>query len=269
MIEMDNDNIDFQNYIKAQLDDLNPVYEESHWNDLKRIMVENDDAVWYKKFLNSKTYLFSIGFILIGLASWFLLNTSEKKEILFSERLSPREVPALSMPNVQSLSSTPPEEQARLEINHNSEVGIKSPSKRTQTFNARPPKTLGHQLPSKSSEPEALQNKPIDAYNRIEARPKIGFDSLYRYFKESLKYPGELRKDSVVGKVYLSFFIDRKGAVDKVKIKKGLHELLDREALRIVKEMPRWHPTTINGKAVSSAFTLPIMFNIEVQEFEK
>lgn len=90
-----------------------------------------------------------------------------------------------------------------------------------------------------------------------------GFSELFTYISNTLVYPKEALRKDIEGKVYVSFVIDRDGSVTNVKIAKGVNELLDTEAIRIVNNMPKWKPGRFEGNLVRFEFTLPINFKLE------
>ena len=67
-------------------------------------------------------------------------------------------------------------------------------------------------------------------------------------------------KNGIEGKVYISFFIEKNGAIDLQYIIKGAKPYLDFEAWKVLKNMQKWNPAIIDDKPVKSLYTLPISF---------
>ena len=84
-----------------------------------------------------------------------------------------------------------------------------------------------------------------------------------KYIAENLVYPKEAAKSGIQGRVFVQFIVDSEGFVKDVKVIRGVHELLDAEALKIVESSPKWIPGTQRGKAVNVQFTFPISFTLE------
>lgn len=84
-----------------------------------------------------------------------------------------------------------------------------------------------------------------------------------KYIAENLVYPKEAAKKGIQGRVFVQFIVDSEGFVKDVKVIRGVHELLDAEALKIVESSPKWIPGTQRGKAVNVQFTFPISFTLE------
>ena len=94
------------------------------------------------------------------------------------------------------------------------------------------------------------------------ASPINGIENFYRYFAKSVIYPIKAKKAGVQGKVYLSFVVNKEGEVSQVKVFKGLGFGCDEEAMRVVKEGPKWNPAKQRGHPVNSRVTLPLIFKL-------
>ena len=85
---------------------------------------------------------------------------------------------------------------------------------------------------------------------------------VYKHIVDNTVYPSDAFKEQIIGIVYVYYEIDREGFVDNVRIDKGVHELLDQEALRVIELLPQHEPGTQDGKAVRVRYIVPIMFKI-------
>ena len=90
-----------------------------------------------------------------------------------------------------------------------------------------------------------------------------GERALMEYLQSHIKYPPEAVKDSIQGRVVVQLLIERNGSVHEVKVVRSVHELLDNEAIRVCKSMPKFFPGRVGGKAVAMWLTLPITFKLE------
>ena len=108
------------------------------------------------------------------------------------------------------------------------------------------------------------QTNGIDTKIIIDPMPEFpgGIEKLREFLSENISYPGSARKDSVEGKVFVLFLIDKKGKAQNFQVKKGVRTDLNNEALRVVKKMPRWKPGEQNGKPVPVWYTIPINFQL-------
>jgi TonB family protein len=98
----------------------------------------------------------------------------------------------------------------------------------------------------------------------VEEKPQFpgGEDALTQYLSNNIKYPDDLKKQNIQGRVYVQFVIDKKGKVTDVKVAKGEHPELNKLAINAVSAMPDWIPGKQDGKNVKVTFIIPISFSI-------
>ncbi len=89
-----------------------------------------------------------------------------------------------------------------------------------------------------------------------------GQQALLDFLRQNVNYPEQAKKDSIEGRVVVGFVIDTDGSITDPKIVRSVHPLLDAEALRVVKLMPKWEPGSENGTPVKVKYNLPISFKI-------
>lgn len=106
--------------------------------------------------------------------------------------------------------------------------------------------------------------KKEDVFTIVESMPEFpgGQKGLFDYLRNSLKYPMKAKDNGIQGTVFVNFVIGSNGLVRDVKVIRGVHKLLDDEALRVVQLMPEWAPGTQKGKVVSVSYNLPIKFTL-------
>lgn len=117
-----------------------------------------------------------------------------------------------------------------------------------------------------NSLPKINKTKPTDfalLYAEHDAEFPGGVDSIYRFIEENLKYPENLISQKIQGRVYVRFIINKNGKISKAGVIRSIHPDLDKEALRLIKLLPKWKPAIHNGKIVSLWKTLPVNFIIE------
>ena len=96
-----------------------------------------------------------------------------------------------------------------------------------------------------------------------------GMQALMRFINENLQYPQEAFDAGFQGMIIVEFVVQADGTIDSVKVLKKLHPILEQEAIRVVKSMPKWKPGERDGEAVSSYFQLPIRFKPEKSKSEE
>lgn len=90
-----------------------------------------------------------------------------------------------------------------------------------------------------------------------------GLPALYKWLGANIKYPSQCRQNGIEGKVIVRFIVEKDGTVTAPQVVRGVHTLLDNEAIRVMNLMPKWKPGKQRGNAVRSYFTLPIKFTLE------
>lgn len=82
----------------------------------------------------------------------------------------------------------------------------------------------------------------------------------FEHIFNAINYPAEARDNQIEGTVYVGFEISKEGKVENVNIVRGIHPLLDQEALRVINTFPEYLPGTQRGKPVRVLFTVPVKF---------
>lgn len=90
-----------------------------------------------------------------------------------------------------------------------------------------------------------------------------GDAALMGYLRDNIKYPTVAAENGVQGRVVVGFVVERDGSITDVNILRGVDPSLDREAMRVVKSMPRWNPGKQNGSAVRVKYQVPVSFRLE------
>src|SRR5690606_21531832 len=85
-------------------------------------------------------------------------------------------------------------------------------------------------------------------------------EELRKFIASNIKYPVEAAKSGIQGRVFVMFIVNSEGNVEDAKVVRGVHPLIDEEALRVINMLPKWTPGEHEGKNVSVQFTVPINF---------
>ncbi|MBL4670038.1 MAG: energy transducer TonB [Flavobacteriales bacterium] len=92
---------------------------------------------------------------------------------------------------------------------------------------------------------------------------KGGIEKLFEYLGKNIKYPNRDKNNGMEGTVYLQFVVGKKGEIKNIKILRGVTDLMDKEAIRVLKAMPKWTPGKQSGRPVSVIYNLPIKFQLK------
>jgi protein TonB len=99
----------------------------------------------------------------------------------------------------------------------------------------------------------------------VQEKPEFpgGDAALFKFIGDNLKYPAEAESNNIQGRVILKFVVNPDGSVDKIELLRSVDPLLDTEAVRVVKTLPKFRPGKQNGSPVHVWFVLPVFFRIE------
>lgn len=99
-------------------------------------------------------------------------------------------------------------------------------------------------------------------YEEVEEMPEFvgGENTMYQYIASNIVYPYLARERNISGTVYVSFIIEKDGSISNVSILKGIGGGCDEEAIRVVKNMPKWIPGKEKRNPVRVRYNLPIKF---------
>ena len=108
-------------------------------------------------------------------------------------------------------------------------------------------------------------DKPEEVFTSVEQMPQFpgGDAELMRYLSSHINYPPMAAENNVQGKVILQFVVGKDGRVGEVKIARSVDKDLDKEAMRVVKSLPKFIPGRQNGQAVPVWYTLPVSFKLQ------
>lgn len=104
-----------------------------------------------------------------------------------------------------------------------------------------------------------------DVFVVVEEMPEFpgGEDALRSFIGRTIKYPADAMKEGIQGKVFVTFVVKSDGTISDAKIARGVHPLLDNEAIRVVNSLPPWTPGKQRGQAVNVSYTIPVAFSLD------
>ncbi|GAT64243.1 energy transducer TonB [Paludibacter jiangxiensis] len=114
--------------------------------------------------------------------------------------------------------------------------------------------------PSKSTIREYHNDPYSDVYTVCEEMPQFRDGDVSEYLKQHIRYPAAAVEQGIQGRVIVQFIVNRFGKVIDPQVVRGVDPSLNEEALRVVRNMPRWKPGRQRNQAVNVKYTLPIPF---------
>ncbi len=100
----------------------------------------------------------------------------------------------------------------------------------------------------------------------VETMPEFpgGQAALFKYLSENVKYPVIAQENGIQGRVICQFVVNKDGAIVDVEVvRSGGDASLDKEAVRVIKSMPKWNPGKQRGKPVRVKYTVPVNFKLQ------
>lgn len=99
----------------------------------------------------------------------------------------------------------------------------------------------------------------------VEQMPEFpgGYKEMMKYIEQNMRYPEEAKKAGTQGRVVVQFLVNKNGAISDVSVLRSVDRLLDAEAVRLVRSMPKWKPGMQKGKAVTVKYTVPVLFSLD------
>ena len=149
--------------------------------------------------------------------------------------------------------------------NGNNNDGHSSPSQAS----SRPNKTTQNG----QNKPEPVKSKPLNipqpvnsnrVYDVVEQMPSFpgGISGLRTYLNQNIRYPAEAQENCVQGRVVVSFVVGKDGHISDVTVLRSVDPSLDKEAVRVIRNMPRWTPGKQGGEPVKVRYNVPVSFRL-------
>lgn len=121
--------------------------------------------------------------------------------------------------------------------------------------------------------PEPVRSKPLNipqpvnstrVYDVVEQMPSFpgGISGLRTYLNQNIRYPAEAQENCVQGRVVVSFVVGKDGHISDVTVLRSVDPSLDKEAVRVIRNMPRWTPGKQGGEPVKVRYNVPVSFRL-------
>ena len=111
---------------------------------------------------------------------------------------------------------------------------------------------------------DSLSKKYPDVYTLVDEAASYpgGTKAWEKYLRNNLIYPAEAIKSGVEGRVFIQYIVEINGKGSDIKVVKGIGAGCDEEALRLIREMPKWTPAKKNGKLVRQIMIQNVLFEL-------
>lgn len=111
----------------------------------------------------------------------------------------------------------------------------------------------------------AQKEEPEKTFDIVEQMPSYpgGQQEMYKWINKNLVYPVIAQENNISGQVVVQFVVGKDGSIEDIVVVRGVHESLNKEAIRVVKAMPKWIPGKQGGMPVKVRFTMPVIFKLQ------
>ena len=202
------------------------------------------------------------------------LNTEKKKEAKVEKKEIIRQEPEKVVEQVKSsVKFTAPIIKKDEEVKEEDEIKldeVQKSDKAVGAFTVEGNDEVGDSV-LKAKEDIAAPEPPkhvveeTKIFTVVEQMPMFpgGDAALMGYLRDNIHYPTVAAENGVQGRVVVGFVVERDGSITDVNILRSVDPSLDREAMRVVKSMPRWTPGKQNGSAVRVKYQVPVTFRLQ------
>ena len=160
----------------------------------------------------------------------------------------------------------------------NNEIKTDSKPRKEANNDRQPSPSQVSSRPNKTTQngqnaPEPVRSKPLNipqpvnstrVYDVVEQMPSFpgGISGLRTYLNQNIRYPAEAQENCVQGRVVVSFVVGKDGHISDVTVLHSVDPSLDKEAIRVVRNMPRWTPGKQGGEPVRVRYNVPVSFRL-------
>jgi protein TonB len=111
---------------------------------------------------------------------------------------------------------------------------------------------------------QVVEADPNQIFTSVEQVPEFpgGLDKFGAYLGKSIRYPAVARENGTQGRVIVTFVVERDGSLTDIKVTRGIGSGCDEEAVRVLKNSPKWKPGIQNGRPVRVQYSVPISFTL-------
>ncbi len=117
-------------------------------------------------------------------------------------------------------------------------------------------------LPPVVEEPEVIEDI---IHVSVEQMPEFpgGQAALFQFLNKHMKYPQVCQESDIQGRVIVQFVVDKDGSITNPEVVRSVHPLLDTEALRVIRMMPKWKQGMQQFTPVRVKYTVPVIFRLQ------
>jgi protein TonB len=115
---------------------------------------------------------------------------------------------------------------------------------------------------------QVVEADPNQIFTSVEQVPEFagGLEKFGQYLSKNIRYPAVARENNTQGRVICTFVVEKDGSLTDIKVVRGIGSGCDEEAVRVLKNSPKWKPGIQNGRPVRVQYSVPISFTLASEE---
>lgn len=221
-------------------------------------------------------YIFALAMLFTAF-EWTTREYVETEPVVFAAAYSTmeEEVPPVTQQIFMSAAPPPPADAPQvaeiLDIVDNNaqieEAAIASSEASTEAISGPAGAHAGPVMSAGVGGPVATEEASDEGevFQVVEQMPEFpgGMDALMSYLGKNIHYPAQAQENNIQGRVIINFTVNKDGSIVDPEIKKSLDPSCDKEAMRVIKAMPKWKPGRQHGKPVRVRYTVPVLFRLQ------
>lgn len=212
---------------------------------------------------NKKSIFFEIG-LLVAVAVVFLAFEWKTTYIETSDFITVSWEPEeeIMVPITQNQPQPPPPPPALLTFNS---LELVESTFEESEVELTDPEDISSNTPTPSvgnlSDYDEEETDEVIPFVPAEDMPQFN-GNLKQWLKKNLNYPSLAQEMGLEGKVFMQFVVEKNGSISNIKVLRGVDEILDKEAIRVIQSMPKWIPGKQRGRPVRVSCNMPITFEL-------
>lgn len=201
--------------------------------------------------------------ILEDVGEWFKILTPDNGIAYIKKTLCTEMVPELideDDPGCETEENNDNEEN----VDSQDDISEDNTEQSLQSFDEQQLESENEQV-TLSSEVETTNESNSEILNTAEQMPSFpgGGRAMMEYLSNNIHYPSVAEENGLQGRVITSFVVEKDGSLSNIRIERSIDPSLDKEAIRVIKNMPRWIPGRQNGETVRVKYTVPVTFRLQ------
>lgn len=235
---------------------------------------DNDEDQTESWFTRNKVVCAVAALLIALVVGLYVMNSKTDKE----PQTAATEQPTQLADSIAASQEEAGETTVGEKTDSNNEIKTDSKPRKEANNDRQPSPSQASSRPNKTTQngqnaPEPVRSEPLNipqpvnstrVYDVVEQMPSFpgGISGLRTYLNQNIRYPAEAQENCVQGRVVVSFVVEKDGHISDVTVLRSVDPSLDKEAVRVIRNMPRWSPGKQGGEPVRVRYNVPVSFRL-------